>query len=290
MLRLRFYMQSFQQHGFATWTRPLYNKHGANMLEFLRSSGTLDFRPGPVKIVATPWDAQREPRTSLPPNTKILHFQRHGQGFHNFIYTFVQEDLEVSIPPVYEPDPVKNVLFRQEVLDAPLTELGRQQCSAQRELAASLDPQIVFVSPLQRAIQTAQISFADFQHKVPFCAHSACREEMGLLVCNQRRPLSETELEFPYIDFSMIDEADEDTLFDPHAREPPQAQSQRIYDFLTQVIQPRPEQEIAVVGHSAWFFNMCHVVLDCDHQQYPQLSKWFATAEVRSMKLTFSNV
>jgi hypothetical protein len=73
------------------------------------------------------------------------------------------------------------------------------------------------VSPLHRAIQTAQITFEDFRGKVPFSfvAHEACREELGLLVCNKRRPLSETIREFPNVDFSLVTSGEEDALLSP---------------------------------------------------------------------------
>ena len=186
---------------------------------------------------------------------------------------------------IYESDANKNPFLRPEITDSPLTSLGRDQCLEKRGLAASLSPELVVVSPLHRAMQTAQLTFGDFSGKVPFVAHDLCREELGLLVCNKRRPLSETAREFPYVDFSLIS-AEEDNLSDPKGRESPVDKSQRVYKFLSEFIRNREEKEIVIVGHSAWFFNMMNTVVDCGHNS--ELSSWFGTSEIRSVVLSFS--
>jgi broad specificity phosphatase PhoE len=241
----------------------------------------MDLDHGPIQIEATRYIPGQVPDE----NSKIVHFQRHGQGYHNLMYS-VLSDAGAPVLDVYDPDPLQNPFVRPEMVDAPLTELGRQQCAEQRLLASQLKPQVLIVSPLHRAIQTAQITFADFCGKIPFIAHEWCREEMGLLVCNKRRPLSETIQDYPRIDFSIMKEMgdDQDTLWNPNYRECPKAQSQRIYKFLSEFLRHRPEQELAVVGHSAWLFNMGHTVLQCDDE----LKKWFGTSEIRSMQLKFT--
>ena len=187
---------------------------------------------------------------------------------------------------MYDPDPNINPFVRPEIVDSPLTEHGRAQCASQRSKASILNPEILIVSPLHRAIQTAQITFEDFRGKVPFIAHEACREELGLLVCNKRRPLSETIREFPDVDFSLVTSGEEDTLWNAEARECPVDKSKRIYSFLVDYIRHLPQKEIGVVGHSAWMFNMCNAVMDCGEDG--ELSSWFETAEIRSMQVTFS--
>jgi hypothetical protein len=51
----------------------------------------------------------------------------------------------------------------------------------------------------------------------------------------------------------------------------------------------RPEQELAVVGHSAWLFQMCHAVLECEDESDHKLKAWIGTSEIRSMNLTFQD-
>ena len=42
-----------------------------------------------------------------------------------------------------------------------------------------------------------------------------------------------------------------------------------------------------MVGHSAYFFNMCNAVLDCGDDE--EIKKWFGTSEIRSLVLTFDD-
>jgi broad specificity phosphatase PhoE len=217
--------------------------------------------------------------------TKIVHFQRHGQGYHNILGDILRD---VGIPvDIDSTDPKVNPWIRPEIVDSPLTENGKNQCTQQRVVASTLRPDLIVVSPLLRAIQTAIITFADYygpHTTIPWIAHEGCREDLGVLTCNKRRPRSVIEAEYPSIIFhsSMTEE---DTLWDPTTREDTPSKSERIYDFLTNFIATRPEHNIAVVGHSAWLFHMCNAVVDCGEDD--DLASWFLTSEVRSMKLTF---
>jgi broad specificity phosphatase PhoE len=263
--------------------------------ERLRNSGVLDIQR-PVKIVASSLDA---PGDSMLPSSaskndsvvKIIHFQRHGQGFHNLLGD-VWRGLEAPID-MDSTDKSVNPWVMPELLDSPLTETGKDQCRMRRPDASILNPQLVVVSPLARAIQTAYLTFQDHgptgSRAIPWVAHEDCREEMGLLICNKRRPLSHIQEDYPDIDFSLI-QHEQDVPFDTigtDRRESPKEKTDRIYDFLTKYIQNRPEEEIAVVGHSGWLFYMLNAVMDC--QDDTRLEQWFLTSEVRSMRVTFES-
>ena len=76
-----------------------------------------------------------------------------------------------------------NPYQRPEVRDPPLTELGRQQARALRERAQQLNPEVVVVSPMCRATQTALLGFSHLlphrateNKSVPFIAHEGLRE------------------------------------------------------------------------------------------------------------------
>lgn len=216
--------------------------------------------------------------------TKIVHFQRHGQGYHNLMGDILRD---VGIQPdIDSQDPAVNPWIRPEIVDSPLTETGKWQCSIQRGVASNLNPELVVVSPLLRAIQTAKLSFIDYygNPNIPWIAHEGCREETGVLTCNRRRTLSEIQADFPGLTFhpSMTED---DGLWNANERESNQSKSDRIYDFLTNFIATRSEYNIAVVGHSAWLFHLCNVVVDCGEDE--DLTSWFSTSEIRSMKLTF---
>jgi len=218
--------------------------------------------------------------------SKIIHFQRHGQGYHNLLGDTVRSfghgfDID-------DPDPAVNPFVKPEIQDSPLTQKGREEARAQRPKAAMLKPEVVIVSPLHRAIQTAQISFADhLENDIDFIAHEGCREQLGLLTCNKAHPLSSTKADFPSVDFSLCTFGEEDTLWNAHptVRELPVDESDRAYAFLTDFIMERPEKEIAVVCHSAWLFSVCNVVIDCEGDEF--LETWFGTGEIRSLKLSY---
>eukprot|EP00966_Prymnesium_polylepis_P184089 4266550-Prymnesium_polylepis.1 len=94
----------------------------------------------------------------LQPNQRLLHLQRHGQGFHNLSSELLR-NLGVDPKNAGANHPYK----LPEMVDPPLTDKGRAQCKARQETAAALTPPLVMVSPLCRAIQTA---LTTFQHLV----------------------------------------------------------------------------------------------------------------------------
>lgn len=259
--------------------------HGDRMLSFLLENGAMDLDHGPIHIKAARYHATTSCKEVA--NGKIIHFQRHGQGYHNLIYGILN-DANAPLADVYANDVRANPFLRPEMIDCPLTELGREQCRAQRVHASSLSPEVIIVSPLCRAVETARITFGGFRGRIPFIAHNGCREELGLLTCNKRKTVSESILDHPDVDFSLVAKSgnEEDDLWIPDTRECPKAQSQRIYDFLVDFIRNRPERELAVVGHSAWLFNMCHTVLDFTDDDHGT-KDWFKTGEIRSLRVEF---
>jgi broad specificity phosphatase PhoE len=217
-------------------------------------------------------------------DTKIIHFQRHGQGYHNLICDMYRE---FSIPIDFDStDPVKNPVIRPEFLDPPLTALGIEQCLAQRGLCANLSPECIIVSPMLRCIQTAKLSFRDHEN-VPWMSHEGCREELGLLTGNKRRCIKDIKLDYPDIDFSAI-EHNEDILWEQYGdrRETLVEKSERIYKFLTEYVRKRPEKEIAIVCHSAYLFTLLNAVMEIEEAE---LRSWFLTSEVRSLAVKFSD-
>jgi broad specificity phosphatase PhoE len=218
-------------------------------------------------------------------NTKIIHFQRHSQGYHNLICDIWREK---GLPIDFDShDSNLNPVIRPEFIDPPLTETGRQQGIARRNQCASLSPQLLIVSPLLRCIQTAKLSFRDHgTDKIKWIAHEGCREELGLLNGNKRRPLQDIQHDYPDIDFTSYIEHDEDFLWDNYGdrRETLLEKSQRIYGFLGEFVRNRPEREIAIVSHSAYLFTLMNAVMDIEDEE---LRSWFLTSEVRSMKVTF---
>jgi len=254
----------------------------------LKDLGALDVER-PVRIVGEPvihkYDAadSKSSTSSSASNTKIIHFQRHGQGYHNLICDMWRElDRPIDFD---SSDPNLNPVVRPEFLDPPLTALGMQQCRSQRDLCNGLAPELVIVSPMLRCIQTAKLSFRDFDDSAPWVSHEGCREELGLLMGNKRRPITEIREDYPEIDFSDIVH-DADVLWDEYGdrRETLLEKSERIYEFLIEYVRQRPEKEIAIVCHSAYLFTLLNAVMDIEDEG---LRSWFLTSEVRSLQMTF---
>ena len=69
--------------------------------------------------------------------------------------------------------------------------------------------ELIIMSLLVRCLQTACKMFEDhLSHNTPqrvkWIVHKRVMEELGVLLCNERRPLSETERLFPGVDFTHL--------------------------------------------------------------------------------------
>ena len=191
---------------------------------------------------------------------------RHGQATHN-----VAKDNHTGPGNPYL-DPA--------LTDAPLSPLGKEQAAALREATAALPIEVVLVSPLVRAVETACLAFStQLERGVPFVAVELCREQIGQNMCDSRRPKSIAAAAFPKVDFGAIEE--EDVLFSPE-RETLVAMCQRAGRLL-EALRQRPEQAIAVVTHSSFLAALFNGALDC--RASPQLGEWFETGEMRGLQL-----
>eukprot|EP00956_Cyclotella_meneghiniana_P021184 scaffold38199_cov54-Cyclotella_meneghiniana.AAC.3 len=269
---------------------------------------------------------------------KVVHFQRHGQGTHNQLYAKHTES-NGGIPlNLSETDPAKNPLLHPSIIDAPLTAKGIRQCQQQYDLHRKnlIGVQRIIVSPLVRALQTAQLTFRDHIPKTSntdatallsssssnrhlhnnnnnedniinnntiWTAHEGCREELGMLLCNKRKPLTETISDFPHVDFTTLSETD--VMWEEYANKFPQQptrestedMSHRVYDFLTGYLRHLPEREVAVVGHSAWLYAMCNAVFSGEDNSMTSMTEttelldksMFGQAEIRTLELRFTD-
>jgi broad specificity phosphatase PhoE len=213
-------------------------------------------------------------------NVKTVHFVRHGQGFHNLLADIASASGRTWTQFSHTP---QNPYVMPEILDAPLTEKGRQQALGlqQRVRAFETQPELIILSPTCRALQTGTIVFEHLVGKVPFLAHEMTREESGVHCCDKRRPKSRQEKEFPMVDFSMI-ETEEDRLFHDHKRESKMEVGERVYKFM-EWLSFRPETNIAVASHSGWLLTLFNGICDSDET----LKAWWQTGELRSVKLEF---
>jgi hypothetical protein len=124
--------------------------------------------------------------------------------------------------------------------------------------------------------------FAHLCEKIPLLAHEMVREENGVHVCDMRRPTLKQALEFPMVNFGLL-ESEEDAIFRNDRRETKLEVGSRIYKFF-EWLSGRPESNVAVVSHSGWLFTMLNACCECDDES---LKSWFQTGEMRSVRLVF---
>jgi glucosyl-3-phosphoglycerate phosphatase len=166
---------------------------------------------------------------------KTVHLIRHGQSTFNALHDLTGQDPMIN--------------------DAPLSPLGHQQVAAARAAYADVDYDIIFTSPLTRAIQTATGIFGSSAPMRVNLSHS----EWVTHSCNTGRPASHLANEFPHLDFSHLAEEwwHKGGPVNQHgiACEPFESLLQRVSDFRA-MIAARPEQRIAVVGHGDFFHQV----------------------------------
>ncbi|KAG8645798.1 phosphoglycerate mutase-like protein 1 isoform X1 [Manihot esculenta] len=226
---------------------------------------------------------------------KTLHLVRHGQGMHNV-----------------EGDKNCKSYFSPEYFDAQLTQLGWQQVDDLRKHVRTCGLlkriELVIASPLLRTLQTAVGVFggdgyADRTDSLPlmvanagnssrpaisslnsppFIAVELCREHFGVLPCDKRRNISEYQLLFPAIDFSLI-ETDEDILWKANVRETTEELTARGLKFMNW-LWTRKEKEIAIVTHSGFLFHTLSAFGDdCHPLVKKEICGRFVNCELRSM-------
>jgi broad specificity phosphatase PhoE len=170
-----------------------------------------------------------------------------------------------------------------EILDAPLTNKGREQALSLQPAVRGLkdQPELVVFSPNCRALQTGMLAFGELAGKIPFVAHEMVRELTGVHTCDMRRPRSQQANEFPLVDFSQL-ETEEDVTFDANKRETKLQLADRIYKFL-EWLESRKETHVGVSSHSVWLLTLFNANLVAEES----LKSWFQTGELRSVVLEF---
>ncbi|CAJ1912452.1 unnamed protein product [Cylindrotheca closterium] len=231
----------------------------------------------PLKIKAC-WSTN--PNAPTNKSTKTVHFVRHGQGFHNLAADIARKNGKTWIPHTLDEN---NPYIMPEILDAPLTERGRQEAISLQETVNQMKdkPELIVFSPHCRALQTGLLVFEELEGNIPYLAHEMVREQFGVHVCDKRRPKSRQEKEFRAVDFSMI-ETEEDVLFLSDRRETKVEVATRAYKFF-EWLESRPEKHIGVASHSAWLLTVFNANLECEES----LKAWFETGEMRSVVLEF---
>mmetsp|Transcript_8896 Transcript_8896/g.11337 ORF Transcript_8896/g.11337 Transcript_8896/m.11337 type:complete len:128 (+) Transcript_8896:408-791(+) len=92
----------------------------------------------------------------MPPGAVQITFVRHGEGIHNVLAA--QAIAAGAKKALFTPDRVTELAH---LIDAPLTEKGCQEARSNHSAAKALRPQpeLMIVSPLQRATETGLLVF-----------------------------------------------------------------------------------------------------------------------------------
>lgn len=172
---------------------------------------------------------------------KEVYLIRHGQSTFNVLY-----DLNGVDPLDY---------------DAPLSELGIRQCAQARQEAIKLGVDLVVVSPLTRALETAIELFGG--DPVPITVSSIHIENLANS-CDIGRNPTVLSKAFPMLDFKHLEETwwyDGEKDERGVSVEPEQVYLLRVSEF-SRWITSRPERSIAVVGHRTFFHKLTGRRLD----------------------------
>ena len=214
---------------------------------------------------------------------KVVHFMRHGEGLHNVRFCLESSSEDTSSPRPGGEEAVVGALGLSSSLrtrslrDAALTTRGRSEAQAVQERARAAAVELVVVSPLTRALETATLAFDHCYNNdltVPFIAHELIRCSRGD-ECDRRLALARLRGQHPRIDFDGLAAANDGAprvagvtaaaaeCDDPQwlpEREPRARVAVRARAFL-EWLRRRPERCIAVVSHSGFLSVLFNAVL-----------------------------
>mmetsp|Transcript_23086 Transcript_23086/g.33912 ORF Transcript_23086/g.33912 Transcript_23086/m.33912 type:complete len:550 (-) Transcript_23086:970-2619(-) len=205
----------------------------------------------------------------LAHRTTKVHFIVHAEGHHNVAARNSGCNgclLRGNAPAIDHP-----------LYDASLTSTGVKQAEILRNVLATRPSgsrsftafDLVVVSPLTRALETAQLIFGRDPGLAPIgsperaaglpirapqlLVREECRERYGHFVCNGRQPVSQLEENFPAFDFSeVLDENDvlhgDEIESASHCRD----RAARFLEWLS----CRPEGCVAVVTHGSFLRHL----------------------------------
>jgi len=170
--------------------------------------------------------------------SKTLYLIRHGLALHNKIFAEMGYNVNAFRIP--------------EVIDAPLTEEGQTQSI---ELGYNWKDkhniELVVVSPLMRALETAYNIFGDTD--IPIICQEYLREyPIGRDTCNLRSDRDILQVKFPGIDFSNI-HYNKDILWkEGEENIETTAELNSRISLMKDYLLRRSETKIALVGHSSY--------------------------------------
>lgn len=215
--------------------------------------------------------------SAVAPGTthKLLFLSRHGQGYHNLAESYYGTPAWNCHYSALPGDPLSDVRW----VDARLSRLGKQQAAAQttfwrKQLSVRKTPvpQAWYVSPMERACHTAQITFEPLNHESAInfkpLIKEKLREENGIHTCDQRSPRSAIAARYP--NFSIEDGfTEEDRLYDPVYRETHEAHTARVSTLLDDILSSEPGQAADVLSMVAHGGAINAILRAVGHREFP---------------------
>lgn len=95
------------------------------------------------------------------------------------------------------------VKFSRSLIDCGISKEGEQQCASAREFFLTRKIDVVFVSPLRRALQTAKLIFGDHPSNPKFLVEP-CIKEILSSTCDLAESFYKVSQEFPEFDWSEM--------------------------------------------------------------------------------------
>jgi len=249
------------------------------------------------------WNPTLSQRESIDSaKSKIVHFIRHGQGYHNFIDGIAKEaGAIISDVDDYDVAVQENRFYiKPQLQDPPLTAEGYADAKKLQVLVANsnkqfFNPKLFIVSPLRRATQTALFGFnryisqkeKDEKMEIAVIALESCREQCGIYYSDKRSDVCDISIEFPRVNYEHIN-SNEDIMWKKHSRESATEMLSRQEEFLSFIRSRTEADEMVVVTHSGWLSVLTNCMLTIEEPgQSESIQSMFATGEMRSLLLTW---
>lgn len=188
---------------------------------------------------------------------KLLFLGRHGNGYHNIAERYYGSEAWDCHYSALDGDPEHVMVWS----DAHLSKEGRRQAAevndfwkAQIKGQKMSLPQTYFVSPLDRAMETAQITFKGLLDKFDPTVMERLREGTGIHTCDRRSDVSYIRDHYPEFITTqdpLLTESDE--FWDPDLREPDDAVTTRLGKLFDQLMQSekfKNSERISFTSHS----------------------------------------
>mmetsp|Transcript_31657 Transcript_31657/g.73928 ORF Transcript_31657/g.73928 Transcript_31657/m.73928 type:complete len:322 (+) Transcript_31657:61-1026(+) len=240
-------------------------------------------------------DSASEVSSSSSNKVKLIHFVRHGEGFHNI---WRKEEFAAGRVPYAKRHNRDQVL--PDLHDPHLTDVGREEARMAQAAVEHRSPELLVSSPIRRALETLFIVFSKaIDSGVPVLAHELCREAFfgkDPSIYDSRLDRASLEKEFPAVNFEHVlpsEQLGSETLDDPlwflsaspygHCEDglSEAAHAEHAFRFMTWVFR-RTEREIGIATHSLFLLALWHGVFEFP-QGRPKTTQLFHTGECRSV-------